>query len=415
MRSRFFYGRVIVLVAGLCYGFGMSPMYYSWSMFAPRIIADLGIDRAGIGGVFGLFNVLYQCVGLLVGLAIVRFGLRSVMVVGFCITAAGLLFLGRADTALDCYLGFSILGGIGIGFSTIIPAQTLGQNWFLSHRALVIGVIFAFGGIVGRLVAPADIWVLEHSDWRVGWTAIAAISMTLAVIAALLVRETPEVLGQRRDGADPDTPTAPLPAEQMASVADQWTAAQAIRTPQFALMLVCGVAYSVPWNTIVPHLTLHMMDVGHPEAVAIGFVGTMALISIGGRLMGAVGDWIPPQYALSVALALEGLGAGGLLLAADTTLATLAIAMIALGFGVAYISTPVVFSHFFGRQAFSVTTGIRMTITGVFSGLGPWLAGLAWDAYGSYTVPFVGLMAVGLAGAAAAAAMRHPGAPPVSA
>ena len=208
---------------------------------------------------------------------------------------------------------------------------------------------------------------------------------------------------------------APGTAEHMASIADQWTAAQAIRTPQFVLMLVCGVAYSVPWNTVVPHLTLHMMDVGHPEAVAIGFVGTMALISIGGRLMGAVGDWIPPQYALSVALALEGLGAGGLLLAADTTLATLAIAMIALGFGVAYISTPVVFSHFFGRQAFSVTTGIRMTITGVFSGLGPWLAGLAGDAYGSYTVPFVGLMAVGLAGAAAAAAMRHPGAPPVSA
>ena len=195
MRPRFFYGRVIVLVAGLCYGFGMSPMYYSWSMFAPRVIADLGIDRADIGGVFGLFNVLYQCVGLLVGLAIVRFGLRSVMATGFCITAAGLLFLGRADTTLDCYLGFSILGGIGIGFSTIIPAQTLGQNWFLSRRALVIGVIFAFGGIVGRLVAPADIWMLEHSDWRVGWTAIAAISMSLAVIAALLVRETPEVLG----------------------------------------------------------------------------------------------------------------------------------------------------------------------------------------------------------------------------
>ena len=48
-----------------------------------------------------------------------------------------------------------------------------------------------------------------------------------------------------------------------------WTAAQAIRTPQFALMLVCGVAYSVPWNTVVPHLPLHMLDVGYTEAVAI--------------------------------------------------------------------------------------------------------------------------------------------------
>ena len=414
MRPRFFYGWTIVLVTGLCYGFGMSPTYYSWSIFVPRIIADLGIDRGDVGGVFGLFNVLYQCVGLFVGLAIVRFGLRGVMAAGFCTTAAGLLFLGRADTALDCYLGFSILGGIGIGFSTIIPAQTLGQNWFLARRALVLGVIFAFGGIVGRLVAPADTWVLAHYDWRAGWTAIAALSVTLAVTAAVIVRETPELLGQRRDGVDPGEPVD-TGREQMATVADRWTAAQAIRTPQFALMLVCGVAYSVPWNTVVPHLTLHMLDVGYPEAVAIGFVGTMALISIGGRLVGAVGDWISPQYALSVALAVEGLGAGGLLLAADPAMAHLSIALIAVGFGAAYISIPVVFSHFFGRRAFSVTTGTRMTITGVFSGLGPWLAGLAFDANGSYTVPFIGLMLVGLAGAVAAAAMRHPGAPPVSA
>ncbi len=414
MRPRFFYGWVIVVVAGLCYGFGMSPMYYSWGIFVPRIITELGIDRGDIGGVFGLFNVLYQCVGLFVGLAIVRFGVRSVLAAGFCTTAVGMLFVGRADTALDCYLGFSILGGIGIGFSTIIPAQTLGQNWFLRRRALVIGVIFAFGGIVGKLVAPADIWVLAHYDWRFGMTAIAGISATLAVVAALLVRETPELLGQRRDGATPAAPAGGA-KEQMASVADRWTAAQAIRTPQFALMLVCGVAYSVPWNTVVPHLPLHMLDVGYPEAVAIGFVGTMALISIGGRLVGAVGDWISPQSALSVALALEGLGAGGLLLAADPAIAHVSIALIAVGFGAAFVSIPVVFAHFFGRRAFSVTTGIRMTITGVFSGLGPWLTGLLFDATGSYTIPFIGLMVIGLAGSAAAAAMRHPGAPPAAA
>ena len=256
--------------------------------------------------------------------------------------------------------------------------------------------------------------MIEHYDWRVGWTAIAAISATLALVGALLVRETPEVLGQRRDGVEPGAHAGGA-GEQMASVADRWTAAQAIRTPQFGLMLGCGVAYAVPWNTVVPHLTLHMLDLGYPEEVAIGFVGTMALISIGGRLVGAVGDWIPPQYSLSVALALEGLVSGGLLMAADPMIANVSIALIAVGFGAAYISIPVVFSHFFGRRAFSVTTGIRMTITGVFSGLGPWLAGLAFDANGSYTIPFVGLMAVGLAGAAAAAAMRHPGTPAAAA
>ncbi len=414
MRPSFFYGWAIVLVAGLCYGFGMSPMYYSWSIFAPRLVVDLGVNRGDVGGVFGLFNVLYQLVGVFVGLAIVRVGLRRVMAVGFLVTATGLLFLSRAETALDCYLGFSILGGIGIGFSTIVPAQTLGQNWFLRRRALVIGVIFAFGGIVGRLVAPADTWMLQHYDWRTGWVVIAAISTTLAVLAGVFVRETPETVGQARDGMKPGGRADPA-ADALAAVADQWTAAQAIRTPQFALMLVCGVAYAVPFNTAVAHLTLHLTDLGHAEAAAIGLVGTMALISIGGRLMGAVGDWMSPQWALAVALAFEGLGAGGLLLAADSTLALAAVSLIGLGFGLAYISIPVVFSHFFGRRAFSVTAGIRMTITGVFAGLGPWLAGLAFDATGSYAVPFIGLMFVGAAGAVCAALMRHPGAPPIDA
>ena len=413
MRPRFFYGWAIVLVAGLCYGFGMSPMYYSWSIFAPRLIVDLGVDRGDVGGVFGLFNVLYQFVGVGVGVAIVRLGLRRVMAAGFLVTAAGLLVVSQAETVRDCYLGFSILGGIGIGFSTIVPAQTLGQNWFLRRRALVIGVIFAFGGVVGRLVAPADTWLLEHYDWRTGWLVIAAISATLAVVAGVFVRETPETVGQSRDGTEPQ-PAVERGAGALAAVADQWTAAQAIRTPQFALMLVCGVAYAVPFNTAVAHLTLHLTDLGHAETAAIGLVGTMALISIGGRLIGAVGDWIAPQWALAVALALEGLGAGGLLLAADPALALTAVWLIGLGFGLAYISIPVVFSHFFGRRAFSVTAGIRMTITGVFAGLGPWLAGLAFDATGSYAMPFLGLMVVGGAGAVCAALMRHPGAPPLS-
>ena len=411
MRPRSFYGWVIVLVAGLCYGLGMSPVYYSWGMFAPRLVSDLGVDRGDVGGVFGLFSVLYQCVGVLVGLAIARFGLRGVMAAGFCLTAVGLLFLSRAETVFDCYVGFSVLGGIGIGFSTIVPAQTLGQNWFLRRRALVLGIIFASGGIVGRLVAPADVWVLQYYDWRTGWIAIAALSVALAVLAGVFVRETPETVGQKRDGGKPDR-SPDVNADEMAAVADQWTAAQAIRTPQFALMIVCGVAYAVPYNTAAAHLTLHLTDLGHAEAGAIGFVGTMVLVSIGGRLMGAIGDWVPPQWALAVALALEGLGAGGLLLAADSTMALAAVSLIGVGFGLAYISIPVVFSHFFGRRAFSVTTGIRMTITGVVAGLGPWLAGLAFDATGSYAAPFIGLMLVGLAGAGCAAALRHPGPPP---
>jgi MFS family permease len=86
--------------------------------------------------------------------------------------------------------------------------------------------------------------------------------------------------------------------------------------------------------------------------------------------------------------------------------------LIGLGFGAAYVSIPVVFTDYFGRAAFGVTSGTRMLITGVFNGIAPYLAGYAFDLHKSYAIPFWGLFAVALIGAVAAAAARNPGAPP---
>ena len=407
---RFFYGWVIVCVTWVCYGFGISPAFYSWGNFAAPMISDLGLTREDIGGVFGLFNLINQCVGVLVGFALVRFGIRSVMVIGFLTTAFGMLYLTQATSPFDCYMGFAVLGGMGVGFSTVAPCQTLAQNWFLRRRALVLAVIFTAGGLVAVPVVSAGSFVLEHYDWRVGWLMIAVISMTLAAISVALVRDTPEVIGQLRDGVSSEKRCDLKLATE--STQTDWTASQAVRTSQFVLVVVCSVAYVAPWSSVVAHLNLHLQDIGYPSTLAASFVGMMALISIAGRLFGTVGDWVPPQYVLASALVLEGLGVGGLVLARSEAITYVCIVLLAFGFGTAYVSIPVVVSRFFGRRAFSVTTGVRLTITGLVSGPGPWLTGRLFDATGTYTISFLGLMVVGLVGAASAALLRHPGVPP---
>ena len=47
-------------------------------------------------------------------------------------------------------------------------------------------------------------------------------------------------------------------------------------------------------------------------------------------------------------------------------------------------------------------------ITGVFNGVAPWLTGRAFDTYESYTVPFLAMVGVGLAGGIAAFLCRPP-------
>lgn len=413
-RPLFLYGWFIVVIAWICYGFGISPAYYSWGNFAPELIADLDLDREGFGRIFGVFTFLYSVVGLAVGPAMARFGIRSIMVGGFVLSSLGFFYVSRAQTLTDCMVGFAVLGGLGIGFATIIPCQALGQNWFLKRRALAIGLIFTAGGIVGRLVSRFDTWMLEFHDWRTGWVVIGFTSLVLAVIALLFVRDAPEKVGLRRDGATEAEERATLNnllRSAGGQASEDWTASQAIRTPQFLLMIVCGIAYAVPWGVVVAHMRLHMEDMGLEHAAA--FTGTMALISILGRLMAGAGDYLPPQIVLAVSLLLEGVGCGGLLLADERWIAYVCIALIGLGFGTAYVSVPVVFSHFFGRQAFGVTSGIRITITGIFNGLGPWVAGWLFESTGAYTIPFLGLLGLGLIGATSAACLRHPGAPPL--
>ena len=409
MRRPFFYGWIVLGAGAVCYGFGISPAYYGWGTFAVAIADDLGLDRGDVGGVFGLFNLLHQCVGLLVGIAVARLGLRPVMAAGSVVTALGMLYLAGAESVLDCYVGFSLLAGLGVGCSTLVPCQTLAQNWFLRRRALALGVTLTAGAVVGAIVPPAAVAI---GDWREAWRAGAVVAAALAGVAILLVRDTPEQVGQVRDGAPPKGPpadTAPLAAD-----APEWRVAQAVRTPQFALLLACSVAYSVTWSSLVAHLLLHLDDVGYAWPAGGLAASAMILCSSGGRLLGAVGDWLPPQRVLAGALALEGLGAGLILAPASTGVVWVAVTVVGLGFGVAYTSVPVVFSHFFGRGPFAITAGLRLTVTGALASLGPWLSGELFDATGAYTAPFLGLMTLSLAGAACAAALRHPGAPPAA-
>ena len=188
----------------------------------------------------------------------------------------------------------------------------------------------------------------------------------------------------------------------------QWTAGAAIRTPQFALLCLCGIGYAVPWGVVVSHGALHLGDLGFSTAVTGAILGTMILISIAGRLIGSLGDFMAPEKVLGVGLLVEALGVGGLHFATGPAMAYASTIAIGLGFGASYISITVVFSNFFGREAFPKTAGTRLLVTGIFNALAPGIVGRVFDTTGSYQSAFVVILAIGLAAAAVALTMKAP-------
>ena len=402
-----FYGWTILIVALICYGFGISPAYYSWGIYAPDMIEDLGLDRQQVGQVFGLFGFLMSAVGPLVGAAVSRFGVRWLMAASSLLAALGFALLSRATSVADCFVAFSLLGSLGIGFSTIIPCQTLGANWFTRRRGMALSVILAAGGVVGKLSAWAAGRVLQQATWREGWLLVAVTSALLALVAAVFVRDTPESIGQHPDGDR----KVRAGESTVAGVEPSWAVRDALTTWQFGALALAAVGCIVPWVVVVAHGRLHLGDLGFAAPVAAGLIGTMALMSVPGRLLTILADHVSPHWVLAGALVAEGLGITGLVIAAQPGAVRAAVVLLGLGFGASYTAISACIAEFFGRAAFPTLSGARLMVTAVFTALGPTVVGAYADYTQSYRGAFIALAALCLLSAIGASVLRPAGRP----
>ncbi len=411
--GRRFYGWPLVGIGFLVYGLGIGPGYYSWGFFAPEIMADIGLTREQVGQIFGAFTLTFAVAGPTAAWGIRRFGLRGTVTVGALVAALGFWLVSRAESVSDLFLSYSLVGGMGIGLSTVLPAQTLPVFWFKRYRARATAIILMGAAVVGGLATPVDDLILRHWDWRTGWVLISGVSLLVALIAAIFLRNKPEDLGQRRDGRRADDPptndeAGTAPEAKAAGAMGDWTLGQAVRTPQFALALFAGMTNTIPWRVLTAHGRLHLEDLGFTPTVAAAILGVRVGVSAAGRLSGALGDFLPPRVVFAIALVINGIGLGGLVIADTRSVAYASVVLLGVGYGAAYISIPVVFARLFGRSAFVGTAGLRIAITGLVGYVAPTWAGAAADRTGSYGGSLIVLMAFCFLGALAILRCRRP-------
>ena len=406
-RKRLYYGWPLVGVGFLIYGLGIAPAYYSWGFFAPELVRDLGLTREQVGSIFGAFTLTFALVSPLAAAAMGRFGLRTVVTAGALISAVGFWMVGQAETATDLYWSYALVGGLGIGLSTVLPAQTIPVFWFRRFRARATAIILTGAGVVGAIVTPVDALILENWGWRSAWNVIAGISVAVALLGALLLRNRPEDIGQLPDGREADAPAPERASLHETAEAASWTVSRAIRTPQFAIATFAALANSLPWRIFTAHGALHFEDLGFVPTLAAAILGVRVGVSALGRLSASLGDFLPPNRVQAIALSVSSLGLAGLLLVETPLQAYACVTLMGFGYGAGYVSDAVVFAYFFGQRAFLGTAGLRIAIIGVVGWIGPTWAGAVADQTGSYTGTF-GVLAVLCFSGALAIFLCHP-------
>ncbi|MCY3592349.1 MAG: MFS transporter [Acidobacteria bacterium] len=403
-----FYGWRMLPAAWLIYGLGAVP-FYSWGIFLPQMLDELGMSRADSGWAFGIWTFCGGAVAPLIGVCLTRFGPRPVFTAGFLAVSVAYYLTSRAQDRWDVLLYFGLFAGVTHTFSTVLPTQTLAANWFLRWRATAMAFLLIAAGVMAPLIYRFAHSLLDRGGtWRDGWVIIAALCAALGVLSFLVLRNTPESMRQLRDGARSLDELQAVATRTGAETPDEWVAKEAVRTPQFVLMVLCGLGYAVPWGVLANHGNLHLLDVGFESGEAAALLALMAFVSIFGRASGALGDRISPPRLLGLALAMEGTGMAMLLFVRTTGQARVALILLGLGFGMAYICQAATFARFFGRRAFATTTGVRFAVGAAFGATIPAVTGWAFDTQGTYAVPFLTIAAVTLTGSVVAFLLQAP-------
>ena len=239
-----------------------------------------------------------------------RWGVRVTVTLGAVLASLGWLLVSQANSVSQLYISYALIGGLGIGLSTLIPAQTLAVFWFRRYRARAIAIIFFGAAFFGAIVTPIDAYILAVADWRVAWVYISLVSLLIAIVCALFLRDKPEDVGQQCDGDSIQDKKLFEPIKPEGK-ARSMTVRKAIFTPHFFFATFADVAIAVPWRIITAHGRLHMESLGFAPSLAAAILGVRVGMSGLGRLTGSLGDFVSPRYIMALALLFTASGVGG--------------------------------------------------------------------------------------------------------
>jgi MFS family permease len=366
--TRISYGWVVVAAAFtlMFVGFGAA---YSFAAFFRAFQSEFGAPRAHVALVFSVAAFTWFLIGAPGGMLADRIGPRRVTLCGVACLVAALWLASRAGSVEMLYITYSIGVGVGVGL-VYVPSVGAVQPWFSANRAAASGIAIAGIGAGNFFVPLLAAWWIELFGWRGAFVALTAFVLVLGSAAALAIKSKTTF-----------EKNAPLPGTPLKA---------ALRTREFLLLYGSLVFSCVGLFVPMVHLSPYAQDLGYSEAQGVALVSFIGLGSLIGRFtVGPVADRLGRRLSLAAMYAASGF----LTIVWWGASAYWLLALFAVGFGMAYggcvALLPTIVMDLYGARAVSGIIGWLYTGAGLGTLVGPWLAGAAYDRFGSYNVPIL--------------------------
>jgi len=177
------------------------------AVVAIDMMADLEAGGALLGLLGSAYFYPYALMQLPAGLLSDSWGPRRTITLFFTVAFAGSLLLGLAPSLFWAIIGRTL---VGLGVSMLfVPTMKVLAEWFrVREFATMTAILMAMGG-VGSLSAATPLALLSTSiGWRFSFVAVGVMTLLLAILVWLFVRDRPSDLGWPSP-SEPAGPSAP--------------------------------------------------------------------------------------------------------------------------------------------------------------------------------------------------------------
>ncbi len=419
----------------------LSQIYYGWLIVGGAVIGQYAW-LAGRGQVNGVFlepittelgwtvaqftlasSVAFLAggfAGLLIGPMVDRYGPRPLMVTG-AVLYGGALLLTSQISELWHFITLQILsGGIAAALVGPLVVNVAISRWFVLRRgwALSIG---SMGVSLGTAVLPLTLtMVVDGAGWRAGYVTLSALIFVPLVLAAPLMRRSPEDYGLLPDGRRPDGDGANDDDSRALALIQSdhdrsLTRAQALRQTSLWLLVVAFGTHTAAQGAIFVHGIPFVTEAGFDRTVAAGAFSVIGLANFSSKFLWGWGiQRFAGRHLATGAFLSSALGVLLIVLSGRLDELPVLIAgfiFFGIGFGGTIPLGEFLWASYFGRRYLGAVRSVGLPFTVLFGAAGPIAVALAFDASGRYEPAFITIAAVYGIAALAIGMSRRPAAP----
>ena len=369
----------------------MAPNITTLTIFIYPLSQELGWSRTLISGAVSAGALCALVLSPAIGWAIDRFGVRPVLIVSMAVLGISMISLAWAILPVTFYLAYAT-ARVVFHVPAPIGSTTVAARWFVNRRGKAIGIIFLCGALGGLVFTMQSALMIDHFGIRTAWISLGIVVLVVAVAPQVfLLVERPEYMGLNPDN-QPNGLDYALSNRRLSSKSlnGSWKLWNALKTRSFWMLLLMGSVMLCVNTGISTHIGAYSQDQGLTLTLAASAISFGWLAAgIGSFAWGWVLDRLPARIVYSLVFVFLGTMSVYILSVDSPGEAFVEACFIGIVSSGSNLVISVIYADYFGPTSLGKIRSIGETGVLIGQSTGPLLAGLIFDASGSYTSVFI--------------------------